>query len=529
MRITSRFPFLVSPNKERTLFFLAQGIATVEFITKTLEPNFQLTRCSLPDSLAAPLAEGSQVLIVEENILPAEPLARLMSESDNPLHLVILLTAGSPSPALKAFLQSLAPDCSVTVLGRPYDELALKSHLHTVLRLRRYEDTAQEFCVQSQQWQILKKSEGFFRSVFESSLLGIVFWDSNGRWTDGNEASARMFGYTRKEIQEGGLTWEKITPPEFRQNEEARHKQLEREQRLPPCQMEYQHKNGARIPVLIGSSLLPGHENTGVAFILDITELKETQRTLQQLNETLEGRVESRAAALRDANAQLEAFTYSIAHDLKAPIRAIGNFSSIMLKDCASQIAEPGVGYLHRINNAAHKMDRLVQDLLSYSRIATQDLELRPVSINSLVTELLNRQHQLVVETSAVVKRGVYKGMIVGNCSVLYQALENLFLNAVKFVAPSVKPQIEISELELDGRIRVIIADNGIGIAPENHEKIFKVFERLHTQEDYEGTGIGLAIVKKSLARMGGNAGVESSPGKGSRFWIELPKAETPS
>jgi len=243
---------------------------------------------------------------------------------------------------------------------------------------------------------------------------------------------------------------------------------------------------------------------------------------IQQKTDELEQRVIERTLKLQAANQELESFAYSISHDLRAPLRAIQGFAQAFLEDYGDRLDNLGQEYAHRIVTAAARLDTLIQDLLNYSRVGRTDLQLQSINLTSLVEDVLAQ-----IETDLQQQRGeviVEKPLlsVLGHRSTLVQIISNLVSNAAKFVEPEVTPKIRIWTELRDDHVRLWVADNGIGIAPQHQSRIFKIFERLHGAEVYPGTGIGLAIVHKGAERMGGQAGVESQLGKGSQFWIEL-------
>ncbi len=234
---------------------------------------------------------------------------------------------------------------------------------------------------------------------------------------------------------------------------------------------------------------------------------------------------EERKLKLETANAELEAFAYSVSHDLRAPLRTVQGMAIALTEDFGDKL-EPGArDYLERIGTASQRMDRLIRDLLEYSRISRVDFELGPVDLREVVVEAQEGiGHQ---EGSVLPEIQVQETFppVRANRTLLTQVMANLLSNAVKFVGPGVQPRVEVSAREVGKSVRLSVQDNGIGIPPEHREKIFRVFERLHSSDQYPGTGIGLAIVQKAVARMQGSLGFESVPGEGSCFWIELPKA----
>lgn len=241
----------------------------------------------------------------------------------------------------------------------------------------------------------------------------------------------------------------------------------------------------------------------------------------------LEQRVAERTAELEQMNAELESFSYSIAHDLRAPLRAMQGFADALIEDYADHLPPEAQEYSNRIGAAAQRLDTLIQDLLTYSRLSRADMPLRTVSLGSLVTEVLARLEPELKEHRARVE--VEKGLpeIIANRTTAIQVIGNLLMNAVTFVAPEVEPQVHIRAETIDGHTRLWIEDNGIGISPEYHERIFRVFERLHGADAYPGNGMGLAIVRKGMQRMNGHVGIISQEGTGSRFWIEWPDVES--
>ena len=245
------------------------------------------------------------------------------------------------------------------------------------------------------------------------------------------------------------------------------------------------------------------------------------KQALQIHMEELEQRVTERTAELDDSNRELDAFAYSVAHDLRAPLRAMHGFADAVLEDHGPDLGDEGRDYLNRIIKSAKSMDTLIQDLLAYSRIGRTKLELEKVSLAELVQETLVELHQEIAASSAQVETAVPPLTVLAHRVTLKQVLLNLVSNALKFVAPGKTPQIRIWVVARQGMVEICIRDKGIGIAPEHRERIFNVFERLHGAEAYPGTGIGLSIVKKGLARMHGEVSVESDS-NGTTFHARL-------
>jgi signal transduction histidine kinase len=260
----------------------------------------------------------------------------------------------------------------------------------------------------------------------------------------------------------------------------------------------------------------------------DVTELEAARQVLRKNNEELEQRVSARTEALRMSYEQMEAFCYSIAHDLRAPLRSMTGFSQLLVDEFNGLMSQTGKEYAGRIQHSAERMDQLIKDLLSYGRLNTAPLETLSVDLDKIFQEVLLHHDKDIREKHATVRRKGRLPVVNGHHAVLHAVLANLISNGLKFVGPGVKPRVDVSAETKKDWVRVWVADNGIGIAPENRQRIFGVFQRLHSMDAYPGTGIGLAIVAKGIDRLGGRSGLESEPGKGSRFWFELPAQVEP-
>jgi signal transduction histidine kinase len=233
---------------------------------------------------------------------------------------------------------------------------------------------------------------------------------------------------------------------------------------------------------------------------------------------------EERREKLLSANRELEAFASSISHDLRAPLRTMQGMALALKQDYGDQLDGPAKMYTNRIISASERMDRLIQDLLEYSRMTRMEFELIPLDLKLVVDEVLSMVSSNVQERKATIKVEGLFPRVRANGTLLNQVITNLLTNALKFVPTEIKPDITIQVKEEGKWVRMAIRDNGIGIAPQHQQRIFKIFERLHTATEYPGTGIGLAIVERAVVRMEGKLGLESQVGKGSTFWIELPK-----
>lgn len=280
--------------------------------------------------------------------------------------------------------------------------------------------------------------------------------------------------------------------------------------------------------------------------------LVAARKTLQEHAESLETKVQERTVMLHEMIAQLESFSYTVAHDLRAPIRALQGYSDILSEDYGHLLPEQGKFTISRLSKAGKRLDALTRDLLRFSKIARADVELEPVDVAEIVEELKPYSPRLQTALSLETPLGVVRGQR----TLLQQCVANLLENAVKFAKPHLDLRIRVRSERIDAPsasgsaatdafnpaifgppkkpgqtaytgpwIRIWIEDNGIGIPERARAKIFGIFERSAGSEHIEGTGIGLAIVARAMHQMGGFCGVESQIGEGSRFWLELPAA----
>jgi PAS domain S-box-containing protein len=249
----------------------------------------------------------------------------------------------------------------------------------------------------------------------------------------------------------------------------------------------------------------------------DITEQK-------RLQEHLEEQVQERTARLRESNSELEAFCYSLSHDMRGPLRAILGFTKFIVEDCGQELSQTAKDYLQKVSGAARRLDVLIRDVLALTQVSRQEVHLHPVDLQHLVAEIVRERPELQEPAAEVRVQGTLPA-VHGHEALLTQIITNLLGNAVKFVHRGVKPKVRVRGEQTNGHVRLWVEDNGIGIERLAQRRVFELFGRNERTKDYEGTGIGLAIVRKAAERMGGRTGVESEPGKGSQFWVELPAA----
>jgi signal transduction histidine kinase len=255
---------------------------------------------------------------------------------------------------------------------------------------------------------------------------------------------------------------------------------------------------------------------------------RRSENLLRRLSQDLEEQVRRRTAALSESNRQLEAFCYTLAHDLKSPLRAIQGFSHLLLSEHGAAFDAESREHVERIRNSAERMGRLIVDLLRYTELERTAFSRQAVDLGEVCQEVQRLLQDEIQRAQAEVSLELAAGHVQGDRAGVECILLNLLANALKFVHPDRLPRIRIRSEQNRPSVRVWVEDNGIGLDPKYHERIFGVFQRLQGTGEQTGTGIGLAMVRKSAEKMGGKTGVESTVGVGSRFWFELAELPDP-
>ena len=261
-----------------------------------------------------------------------------------------------------------------------------------------------------------------------------------------------------------------------------------------------------------------------LAIGVDITARKRAEEALKEFNATLEQLVQERTVKLEAANKELQTFTYSVSHDLKGPLRGIDGYSRLLLADYSDKLDGEGRWFLQNVRQAAQQMGDLIDDLLAYSRLERRDMQSEKVNPRELIEELLAERADEIGARGVKVTANVSCTSTTADRDGLAMALRNLLENALKFTRNVPKPVIEVSGRDSGTTCIFSVRDNGVGFDMQFHDRIFDIFQRLHRSEDYPGTGIGLAIVKKAMERMDGRTWAESEPGKGATFYLEIPE-----
>lgn len=362
------------------------------------------------------------------------------------------------------------------------------------------------------------QSESVFRSLVEAVQDYAIFvLDPKGNIMTWNPGAERIKGYSAEEIIGKHFSIFYL-PEDLATNKPARELETVAETGMLEDESWRLRKDGTAFWASVLITRLLDDKGKIIGFGKITRDLTERRRYSQEL--------ELRIAERERTNAELEAFSYSVSHDLRAPLRAIEGFSQALREEYSHLFDETANDYLQQVIDASTRMNRLVQDLLNYSRLSRTELAVDKVDLNSALTSAMK---ELTTQERKFVSISRHQKMLVmAHEQTLIQILGNLISNGLKFHAPEQQPQVTV-DIRPGARpktVRVLITDRGIGIAPEHQHRIFQVFERLHGIEDFPGTGIGLAIVKRGMERMDGTYGLESSPGSGSAFWIELQAAE---
>ena len=362
------------------------------------------------------------------------------------------------------------------------------------------------------------KRNRFFTLALD--MLGIT--DFDGCFKQVNPSWEKCLGYTEEELRcQSSL---ELVHPEERSVMAELLDQLQEGSSTTYFEGRYRCKDGSWR--WLGWTAAPFvSEKLIYIFARDITTRKQAENEIRQLNLKLQEQV----STLTEVNKEMETFNNSIAHDLRAPLRSMQGFAQILLHDHGPQLGADGKELAGRIVRSSKHLDRLLADLLAYSRLTSAELPRVGVNLDEILSEVLTSLHKDTQDKAAVLEVEGPLGSVIGHGPTLNQILANLICNALKFVNDGQAPRIRITASRHENMLRLSVQDNGIGIEPEHHARIFGLFERLHSTREYPGTGIGLALVRKAVERMGGHVGLESAPGKGSIFRIELPVCASPA
>jgi PAS domain S-box-containing protein len=348
-----------------------------------------------------------------------------------------------------------------------------------------------------------------------------VFWISpEGKFIYVNEMATKKLGYSSDELL-SMYVWD--VDPNYPQEKRKEQWNLHRQAEERSVESDHKRRDGTTFPVRINIYHLAfGDKEMEVAEAEDITESKQAEDEIRTMNEKLEERVRERTSQLEASNRELDAFSYSVSHDLRGPLNRIDGFSQALLEDYAAQLDHQGQDYLRRISNSSRQMTELIDDLLKLSKVSQMEINHETVEISALVNVCLKelrarepqRNIEIVVTPNLIVE---------GDTALLRIVLENLIDNAWKYTRQAGKARIEFGITETNCQRAYYIRDNGVGFDMKYAAKLFIAFQRLHSEQEFSGTGIGLSIVSRIIKRHGGKVWAEGEPGKGACFYFTLP------
>lgn len=362
-------------------------------------------------------------------------------------------------------------------------------------------------------------------AIVQSSEDAIIGKDLNGKITSWNKSAEKLFGYSEDEILGNSIL--RIIPEECWEEEEKILLNLKEGSSIQNFETVRLTKNGKRLHVSVGVSpiLDSSGKVVGVSKVVrDISELIRTQEEIKKLNETLESRVMERTSQLDAANKELEAFCYSVSHDLRAPLRSVHSYTNILLEDYENSLDDEGKRFCRTISSSAIKMGNLIDDLLNFSRIGRNNLNsciidmrvLAKTAFSELISQNEIQQYNIKIDK-------LHNGF--GDPSLIQIVWNNLISNSIKYSSKKYVPEISIGSSKNKEMITYFIKDNGAGFDMRYTHKLFGVFQRLHTEEEFEGNGIGLAIVKRIISKHGGEVRAEGEVGKGATIYFTLPSS----
>ncbi len=374
--------------------------------------------------------------------------------------------------------------------------------------------------------EALKQSEARLRRLVDSNIIGITYADTDGHIQLANDAYLEIIGYTRDDLAAGRVNWKHLTPTEYLALDEHGIGEADVRGACTPYEKEYIRKDGTRVPVMIGYAYFNENVPIYICFVLDMTEQKRAEAAVRETA----ARLERTNHELERANGELQDFAFVASHDLQEPLRKIQAFGERLNIRLAGKLDPDSQDYLMRMGSAANRMRAMINDLLSLSRITTRGHPFEQVDLNETLEGVLSDLELRIERAQGQVEIADTLPVIEADPLQMHQLLLNLIGNALKFYEPGRPPRVRIScdapvgsLHEHAGMVVLSFEDNGIGFDPQYLERIFQPFQRLHGMDQYEGSGIGLAICRKIVERHSGLITARSTPGQGATFIVSLP------
>ena len=368
----------------------------------------------------------------------------------------------------------------------------------------------------------VRKASLYARSLIEASLDPLVTISPQGKITDVNEATVRVTGVARDHLI-GTEFSDYFTEPEKAQ---AGYRQVFADGFVTDYPLTIRHRDGRLTDVLYNATVYNDESGSALGLFAaarDVTARKRAEEEILRLNVELEQRVAQRTAQLEAANKDLEAFTYSVAHDLRAPLRHVDGFARMLAEDYAAKLDEPGRHFVDQIVHGTTQMGQLIDDLLNLSRVGRHELQPQIVGLRSLAAEVIEQCKSTAGDRHITWQVGELP-FVECDAALMKQVFVNLIGNAVKFTGPRAEAVIEIGRREVNGETAIFVRDNGVGFDMKYAGKLFGVFQRLHRQEDFEGTGVGLVTVQRIIQKHGGRVWAEARLDRGAIFYFTLPQ-----
>ncbi|MBL3654566.1 sensor histidine kinase [Fulvivirga sediminis] len=458
--------------------------------------------------------------------------------SDERMHLLFDLETEQKKGSAKPFINRIHPEDRKRVLEilqtsreqnksfqfdiRIVDRYGNRKHIKTIGTVRPVLSTEEQeitgLCLDITRDKLkdeaLNESTQRFQSAIEYSPIGIAVLDLHGHWIQVNKALENIFGYSANELYQ--TDFQSLTHKDDL-NDDLKYVEELVDGKIKSYQMDkrYHKKDGSVFWAQLNVSLLRSSSGVPQYFISQIQEITERKIAEQKIQDI----VTERTQQLQVANQELEAFSYSVSHDLRSPLRSIHGFSQALLEDYSEQLDEIGKNYLKRVSLASIRMGRLIDDLLTLSRITRQDINISEINISEIANQVVSSLAQDYPNTNFKIQPNLMGNADRGLISVV---LENLLENAAKYSSKKDDPEVSLHMEMINNKKTIVIQDNGVGFDMKYSSKLFGAFQRLHSDSEFDGTGIGLATVKRIQNRHGEKVWAESTLNQGSKFYFTL-------